>query len=717
MSMPLHRLLSFRLISSATYLFASAAFSQISPPALEPQGDFFRGFEKLEAEAAKKHLEAKELYILQGMKKDREQAVEIWRRLALIQPKENAPGLNEIINQSALNSGEFEAARRALVSLGILSPDSLGFQTADLESVVWQSPQASFAVRIVDFNENNRFRGKGSGTIFSTDGWVLTAAHVVANLQKPGVQFADGTASEVTQIHPGPFRADLVLVKVDRRTPQPPAMATNQPSPGDPITSISFPRACLVPVRAKGNLNKKAHKEGQSHYETTLSVLPGSSGGGVFNHMGELIGVIVMGLKKDAKTDKIGTCQVVPLEEIQAMSASWKSTKPFAVEEKEDWKEKSIFWAERPTQDFEQALALLDSDPRKAISLLEEAFDEGNLRAGYLLGLLNCTTPKATDEDKKKGFKYFTESSEVMPASLTFCGLMKLNGFGTDTDVKGGIKDLRLASDRGSALASANLAWYYFSGKGVETDHKVAMVYANKAADAGQPLGITVKLLGLMFDLFSFDKSKPIPTDGNLKNTFMDTSKENLKSAKAVEFFKFCGLASKQDAPLADYLYGFCYLEGIGTGQDSEKALPLLEKSGNKGDVAAAIILGSAYFSGKYLPRDLSKSMYWSGKAAEKGKLNSKVLYAIAEIMTKSSQPGDFLSPRSLGYLEEGSAANMVQTQEMLGLVYLDGKLAPKDLGKSVSLLEKATKNGSQSAGAYLSLARVEYEAERNSAK
>ena len=85
--------------------------------------------------------------------------------------------------------------------------------------------------------------------------------------------------------------------------------------------------------------------------------------------------------------------------------------------------------------------------------------------------------------------------------------------------------------------------------------------------------------------------------------------------------------------------------------------------------------------------------------------------------MTKSSQPGDFLSPRSLGYLEEGSAANMVQTQEMLGLVYLDGKLAPKDLGKSVSLLEKATKNGSQSAGAYLSLARVEYEAERNSAK
>jgi TPR repeat protein/S1-C subfamily serine protease len=698
-------------------LCVSAAFGQVNPPSLDPQGDFFKSSKKIEAEALKSQSEAKELYIIQGMKKDREQAVEIWRRLALIQPKENAPILNEVISQSALNSGEFEAARRALIMLGELLPDSPNFQTANLESVVWQSPQASFAVRIIEFTGDNRLRGVGSGTIISSDGWVLTAAHAVANLEKPGVQFADGTAHAITLIHPGLFLADLALVKVDRRTPQPPSIATSQPNPSDPVYSISFPSGCLVPVLSKGVFNKKNHLEGQSHYETTLSGLPGSSGGGVFNQKGELIGVVYLGPKKTTLTAQRGTCWVVPLEEVQSLLSAWKGTEAFPINEKEDWKERSVFWARRSSRDFNDAIALMASDPRKAISLLEDAYDDGNIRAGYILGVLYSSLPNGTDEDRRKGFNFFDQSSEVMPASLAFRGLMKMRGIGTKADSDGGVKDLISASDQGSALASAHLGWIYFQGEALKPDHAKAMAYANKAAEKGEPLGIALKLLGLLADLFSYDKKRSISSEGQIEAATAKYSPEVLKSEKAVEFFNYCSFASKQDAPGSTYLYGICHLHGIGTDKDIEKAISILEVSANNGETRSMEALGSIYFLNKDLPRDLAKSMYWSGKAAEKGKLNHKVLYAGAEIMMKSSRPGDFLSPRSLGYLEEGCAANIAQAQEMLGLVYLDGKLAPKDLGKSVSLLEKAKKNGSQIAGTYLSLARVEYEAEMKSAK
>jgi TPR repeat protein len=713
----------FNFLQITVFLYLSVFLASLSLgqdflPGLEDPSDFFSESKKFEADTWKMHSEAKELYIIQGMKKDREEAVEIWRRIALIQPRENAPKLNYAISQAALNSGEFEAAKRAFVALGELLPDSLGFRAEDLESVVWQSPEASYAVRIVDFSSENRFRGKGSGVVISPDGWILTAAHVVANLERPGVHFPDGSAIEITHIHPGTFKADLALVKVDRRVPQPPTVASDSLAPGEPIYSLGFPSSCLVPVRSKGIFRKTFHIQGQNQYQTTLSVLPGSSGSGVFNQKGELTGVAYLGLKKESLTDKNGTCWVVPLADIKDLLTAWKTSPPFPVHEKEDWKDKSVFWCRRETKEYDEALALFDSNPRKAISLLEEAYEDGTIQAGYLLGILYCNLPQATSSEQEAGFRYFDKSSEAMPASLTFRGLLKLRGIGTKTDPKGGIEDLEQASIRGSALANAHLAGIYFQGKELKADHQKAMVFAEKAAESGEPIGITIKLFGLMADLFAFDKSAPMLTGDSVRNSSLNPSKEALRSEKAIHFFEYCQIASKQDAPLANYLLGMCYLHGVGTNAEPSKAVTQLELSAQKGDVCGSEALGGIYFVGKdNVPRDLEKSKYWSEKAADKGSVKMKVLYASSEVMLNSKDPSASISPKALKYLNEACDANLPSAQELLGIIYLEGKLTPKDLKKSVDLLEKAIKNGSTGASAYLPLAKVELEAQQKSSK
>ena len=70
-----------------------------------------------EKEALKKWREADALYLKNAKTNDRTKALQLWEEIAQIPPSETSPFLNQLIINSALNTGRFDAARKALMPI------------------------------------------------------------------------------------------------------------------------------------------------------------------------------------------------------------------------------------------------------------------------------------------------------------------------------------------------------------------------------------------------------------------------------------------------------------------------------------------------------------------------------------------------------------------------------------------------------------------------
>lgn len=144
--------------------------------------------------------------------------------------------------------------------------------------------------------------GHGSGVVIA-DGVILTAAHVADGMRGKFPSYAifsDGRTTPTTA--PGYLRAygriapDLALVFADTGDIEPAAISCGDPDLGEPLWSIGHPLymrwvvaqgyvASWFPLAAGGRTYLG------DYYTADLTLLPGNSGGPVFNDAGELIGI------------------------------------------------------------------------------------------------------------------------------------------------------------------------------------------------------------------------------------------------------------------------------------------------------------------------------------------------------------------------------------------------------------------------------------------
>ena len=77
------------------------------------------------------------------------------------------------------------------------------------------------ALTVTSLGRDGRARqGAGSAVVFTTDGFMLTNAHVVAGATHGEADFADGTGSEVDVVGADPL-SDLAVVRVRGSAPPP----------------------------------------------------------------------------------------------------------------------------------------------------------------------------------------------------------------------------------------------------------------------------------------------------------------------------------------------------------------------------------------------------------------------------------------------------------------------------------------------------------------
>ena len=141
--------------------------------------------------------------------------------------------------------------------------------------------------------------GAGSGVIISTDGFIVTNNHVIAGANNVTVRLNDGSKYQAELVGTDPS-ADLAVIKID---PDGKALSAALMGcsadlvVGEDVLAIGNPLGSLGGTLTTGIISATERNitvDGREMVllQTNAAINPGTSGGGLFNMAGELIGVV-----------------------------------------------------------------------------------------------------------------------------------------------------------------------------------------------------------------------------------------------------------------------------------------------------------------------------------------------------------------------------------------------------------------------------------------
>ena len=140
---------------------------------------------------------------------------------------------------------------------------------------------------VVSIEGTNR---TGSGSIISSDGLVLTNAHVVNGSRQVSVILADGRRLEADVIAFGDNNLDLAVLKIQGETNLPTITFSQNPvQVGQRAFAIGNPFGRFQGTFTVGIVSRVDSERGL--IQTDAAINPGNSGGPLLNSQGELIGV------------------------------------------------------------------------------------------------------------------------------------------------------------------------------------------------------------------------------------------------------------------------------------------------------------------------------------------------------------------------------------------------------------------------------------------
>ena len=170
------------------------------------------------------------------------------------------------------------------------------------------------------YGQNQVESGAGSGVIISSDGYILTCAHVVSGASQITVTIGDTdyTATVVGEDD----TSDVAVLKIDATGLTPATVGDSDSlSVGDSVLAVGNPLGELGGTVTSGivsALNRSVSIQSTSSVNTMsliqmdASVSPGNSGGGLFNMNGELIGLVNA---KSSSSDAEGLGFAIPIND------------------------------------------------------------------------------------------------------------------------------------------------------------------------------------------------------------------------------------------------------------------------------------------------------------------------------------------------------------------------------------------------------------------
>lgn len=148
----------------------------------------------------------------------------------------------------------------------------------------------------------------GTGVVMSSDGYIITNAHVISGAEKASVVFSDGSRANTLLVgYDG--ETDLAVLKVDKQGLTPAVFGdSSQLQVGDPAYAIGNPlgeelRGTMTDGIISA-IDRTVDMDGQSMtlLQTTAALNSGNSGGALINAAGQVVGITNMKMMSDWET-------------------------------------------------------------------------------------------------------------------------------------------------------------------------------------------------------------------------------------------------------------------------------------------------------------------------------------------------------------------------------------------------------------------------------
>ncbi len=177
----------------------------------------------------------------------------------------------------------------------------------------------------------DRVRGNktdGSGFFISSDGLILTNAHVVTGAVSASGTLANGAqeSAQPVGVDRGQDIAELQLALAGSTPPPPLQLSQQQVVLGEDVYVIGNPLGALPGTVTKGRvsgLGRDLNLRGTSYHDLIqldVSVSPGNSGGPVIDTRGMVVGMLTLG------TAATNQALAIPASALNAFRSVWKGT-------------------------------------------------------------------------------------------------------------------------------------------------------------------------------------------------------------------------------------------------------------------------------------------------------------------------------------------------------------------------------------------------------
>lgn len=166
---------------------------------------------------------------------------------------------------------------------------------------------------------------QGSGVILSSDGYIVTNYHVLEQATEIKVEFSDRSVYS-GEVHIAGYDTarDLVVIKIDAQNlPAAPMGDSDNVEIGDVVTAVGSPNGVLNVITTGAVTDKNDFIISSSAYITG-----GSSGGGLFNEAGQVIGI-------NSSYDTVEHYMAIPINHVRDLDTSknitldaWRTMEP-----------------------------------------------------------------------------------------------------------------------------------------------------------------------------------------------------------------------------------------------------------------------------------------------------------------------------------------------------------------------------------------------------
>ena len=234
-------------------------------------------------------------------------------------------GSGKVVIQQVAPSSTADSASGSDSSITAASSSGSSLTTEQVADLVSPSVVVITTERVVYsqwswYGQNQVESGAGSGVIISSDGYILTCAHVVDGASTITVTIGDKdyTATLVGE----DTTSDIAVIKIDADGLTPATVGNSDSlKVGQSVMAVGNPLGELGGTVTGGMisaLNRSVTIQGSSSVNTMsliqmdASVSPGNSGGGLFNMNGELVGIVNA---KSSSSDAEGLGFAIPIND------------------------------------------------------------------------------------------------------------------------------------------------------------------------------------------------------------------------------------------------------------------------------------------------------------------------------------------------------------------------------------------------------------------